>query len=328
MSGKRLHLLQKIEDAHEDSLWTVSWNGRDSSAGATGDGGHGQLLTGSVDEQVKVWKEKGEEEVEHAHTLTGVSLGAVSVAVDSLGKYGAVNSLDSKIHLWNMADFSLVGDVLAMGPTEAWDIAFCPRETEEDPLVLAIAGGSGNCVRMWDLVDRKEIANMPMPEKEGAARRDKFTLSVATSPDGKYVAAAGMDGQIAVFDAKTKELVSVSGSHLKPIRSLTFTSNSRLVISASDDTQIGIHEVSGGQTLEMLSGHESWVLSVAMHPEGNLFASGSSDGKVKLWDLETRKCIQTSSEHTDQVWGVAWSADGKRLASVSDDRAICIYTCV
>jgi hypothetical protein len=64
----------------------------------------------------------------------GVSLGAVSVAVDSLGEYGAVNSLDSKINVWKMDDFSVVGDLIKMAPSECWDLAFVPRKSQSDPL--------------------------------------------------------------------------------------------------------------------------------------------------------------------------------------------------
>lgn len=327
----RVQLVQKIENAHDDSVWTVAWSGESN-----------YLITGSVDEHVKIWKEEGEtvEDVrlEHVHSLTGVSLGAVSVAAD--GRYGAVNSLDSKIHVWSMADFSIVGDVIKMGPSESWDIAFMPRKSDDEPLVLALAGGSLNCIKLWNVTENKEMAKFDMSPaeeeeeedvdgSEGRKRRTMFTLSVAVSPDGKYVAGAGMDGCICVFDIETKERIGeIRGSHSKPIRKLSFTVDSMFVVSACDDMQSGIFQVYGGNPIGVLAGHESWVLGVAVHPDGKALATSGSDGKVKIWDLETQKCVQTVSEHSDQVWGVAWSADGKRLASVSDDRSVCLYAYV
>lgn len=313
----RVQLVHKVEDAHEDSVWTVSWTTCNNAT---------FLVTGSVDETVKVWKEsqaEDEHQLEHVHTLSGVSLGAVSVGLG--GVYGAVNSLDSKINVWRMDDFSPVGDVIKMGPSECWDIAFVPPVGDEK-LVLALAGGSSNCIRLWDVKENKEIMALAMPEGDEKKRRGAFTLGVAVSPDGTKVAGSGMDGSIAVFDISTKEMIFSSNFHFKPVRKIAFTQDSKYVVSACDDMQVGLFDVNGGGTpLHSFSGHESWVLSVAVHPDGNAIATGGSDGKVKLWDLKEKKCVQTSSEHSDQVWGVAWSSDGKRLASVSDDRSLCTY---
>ena len=42
----RLSLLQKLDNAHEDSVWTAAWAV-----------GSNRLITGSVDETAKVWEE-------------------------------------------------------------------------------------------------------------------------------------------------------------------------------------------------------------------------------------------------------------------------------
>lgn len=55
----RLSLLQKHENAHEDSVWTAAW----APDGST-------LVTGSVDESVKLWNEAGDT-LEQKHQLVG-----------------------------------------------------------------------------------------------------------------------------------------------------------------------------------------------------------------------------------------------------------------
>ena len=59
----RLQLVQKVENAHEDSIWTVSWVP-----------GKKQFVTGSVDENVNIWEESGSAEevtISEVHTLVG-----------------------------------------------------------------------------------------------------------------------------------------------------------------------------------------------------------------------------------------------------------------
>ena len=316
----RVQLIHKLENAHEDSIWAVAFV----------PGQSGLLATGSVDERVQLWKEEGTQEdvaLNQVHTMAGVSLGAVALAMDSRGEYGAVNSLDSHVSVWSNADFSIVGEGLKLAPSACWGLAFVPRSSSSDPLLLAMAGGSANVLRIWNVLDGK-VEQTYEPPKEGGeggdrkGRREAFMLSVAVSPDGKYIAGSGMNGTILVFDVESGELVSESTLHSKPVRCVTFTPDSRYIVSGSDDTHIGVIEALTGKTIQVMSGHESWVLGVAVHPSGNVIASGGSDGKVKLYDMETNKCIQTVSEHTDQVWSVSWSEDGTRLASVGDDRTV------
>lgn len=53
----RLSLLSKLDNAHEDSVWTVTW-----AAGSN------RLVTGSVDETAKVWEE-AEGRLEERHVF-------------------------------------------------------------------------------------------------------------------------------------------------------------------------------------------------------------------------------------------------------------------
>ena len=48
--------------------------------------------------------------------------------------------------------------------------------------------------------------------------KSKFTLSLAASKDGKYLATGAIDGIINVFDLLTKKLVHTLEGHAMPIR--------------------------------------------------------------------------------------------------------------
>lgn len=106
------------------------------------------------------------------HLQGGVLLGAVSVAVDSNGKYGAVSSLDSTVHVWDMDNLEASGVRIEEAPGECWGVAFAPRHVGEGEeghgLLLAIAGGSGNCVKVVDvLAGGKRVHTLQMPQVGG-----------------------------------------------------------------------------------------------------------------------------------------------------------------
>ena len=51
--------------------------------------------------------------------------------------------------------------------------------------------------------------------------KSKFTLSLAASKDGKYLATGAIDGIINVFDLLTKKLVHTLEGHAMPIRCMS-----------------------------------------------------------------------------------------------------------
>lgn len=307
----RLHLLSKLENAHDDSLWSVTWAP-----------GSNILATGSTDESVKLWEEV-QEGLQQKHILGGASLGAVSVVFDKTGTYGAVSSLDSSVNVWTMENYSQVGGGVRQPPSESWGVTFLPRS---DGIVLALAGGMSNTVKVIDVMgDNKELLTMSMPQPDENQRKEQFVLSVACSPDGRKLAAGSMNGTVAIFDADNGGLLHSLKGHFKAVRSLTFTPDSKFLITGCDDCVSHMYDAETGVLVGALSGHQSWILSVSVSPDGFLLATGGSDAKVKLWDLKAQSCIQTVADQTDQIWGVSFRGDGRRLASVSDDRSICLY---
>lgn len=57
----RLSLLQKQESAHDDSVWAAAW----APTGNT-------LVTGSVDESVKLWQEVGDTLEQQHHLVSAI----------------------------------------------------------------------------------------------------------------------------------------------------------------------------------------------------------------------------------------------------------------
>ena len=70
----KLSSIRSVPDAHEDGIWAAAW--LSSSAGDGHSGGGGQtgavLLTGSVDETVKVW---AGDDLTAVKTISGHTLG-------------------------------------------------------------------------------------------------------------------------------------------------------------------------------------------------------------------------------------------------------------
>ncbi|KAH9620432.1 hypothetical protein KSS87_022251 [Heliosperma pusillum] len=318
--------LKSLEAAHEDSIWATTWVPPSTTRP------HALLLTGALDETVKVWRTgPTDDAVILERTNTGHSLGVVSVAAHPSGVIAASASLDSVVRVFDV-DTNHTLATLQAPPSESWQMQFNPKGT-----LLAIAGGSSTSVKVWDTATWQLVSTLTIPRSENSKPSDKsatkkFALSVAWGPDGRRLACGSMDGTISVFDMDTRKFLHHLEGHLMPVRSLVFSPvDPRVLFSGSDDGHIHMYDAEGKSLIGSLSGHSSWVLSVDASPDGAAIASGSSDKSVKLWDLGMRAAVQSMTNHTDMVWGVAFRPPGGaglragRLASVSDDKSISLY---
>ncbi|KAH9368425.1 hypothetical protein HPB48_012645 [Haemaphysalis longicornis] len=254
---------------------------------------------------------KDEEKLlELERVFEGHALGVVSVDVshDGKGKFesyvcmAASSSLDSNIKLWDLETGEEKKNIDA-GPGN------------ESTLISS----SRSSINLYGVESCKLESSLDTT--------GKFTLSIAFSPDGKYIASGAIDGIINVFDISTGKLVHTLEGHAMPIRSLTFSPDSQMLVTASDDWHIKVYDVQHADLVTTLSGHGSWVLHVSFRFDNQHFVSSSADRTVKVWDLPAKECVHTFNDHSDQVWCAKYNAMGDRLATVSEDKGIIVYSC-
>lgn len=340
-------LVNSIKDAHIDTIWSCAWgqmrekrssglrnendkihgnanndNEKEAAEEKENDGSANRLddgedevieiiVTGSVDDLVKVWKVESDR-LELSKTLAGHSLGVVSVALNSDCTVCASSSLDSVLILWDLKAGSKIKTVM-VGPVELWTIAFSPDDN------YIISGSHSGKINVFGVESTKL--------EQTFDTRGKFTLSIAYSPDGKYIASGALDGIINIFDVQNAKLTHTLEGHAMPIRSLCFSPDSKYLLTASDDGHMKVYAVQHAEVVGTVSGHASWVLSVAFSPDSKYFVSGSSDNTVKVWQISDLTCVHTFKEHTDQVWCVKYNKDGSKIISVSEDKSVNLYSC-
>jgi WD40 repeat protein len=134
----RCNVRNVVKDAHDDGVWACCWVPASKS-----------VLTGAVDETVKLWssKEEGLTLEKTFHGQAGHTLGVISVSVDATGEWAASSALDSYIRVWSLKD-QHERALLESMPTEVWSIAFGPYAKK---CIIAAAGGTTGKVKLWDI---------------------------------------------------------------------------------------------------------------------------------------------------------------------------------
>lgn len=145
-------------------------------------------------------------------------------------------------------------------------------------------------------------------------------ISGIASHAGRYVATAGYDNQVILWDAQQR--VSLSRSlHDHLANQCEFSPDGRLLASSSSDYSARIWSVPDMKLCAVLRDHQDDVEGIAFHPNKPWIATSSRDTHVRVFDLEGR-LLQRMSGHTADVISVAWLGDTDQLITSSDDGTI------
>ncbi|MEJ5149526.1 WD40 repeat domain-containing protein [Comamonas sp. MYb396] len=142
-------------------------------------------------------------------------------------------------------------------------------------------------------------------------------ISGVATHGGRYIASAGYDNQVILWDAHQKiALARAWHDHLA--NQLSFSSDGQHLISASSDHTARLWSVPGMKLICVLSDHGDDVEMAQFHPTEALIATASRDHHVRVFDFQgrLRHCL---AGHSADVISIAWSANGQTLLSSSDD---------
>lgn len=189
--------------------------------------------------------------------------GVTTVAMSPTGQYVAAGSLDKSVRIWDTKSGVLVERTEGeQGHKDSvYSVAFSPHGD------ILVSGSLDKTIRMW------RLGGLPTSTHHGQALAPKngecirvfeghkdFVLSVALTPDGKWVMSGSKDRGVQFWDPETGQ--------------------AQLMLQGHKNSGMLRHQNNEAESVTLTF---SAVISVAPSPQGELFATGSGDMKARIW---------------------------------------------
>ena len=282
--------------------------------------------------------------------LPGHDFDTMAISWHSDSRLLASVGQDGKVRLWD-AETGLQRAEMAGGSGWVERVAFSPAG---DWLVSA----AGRKLRLWngrgDLIREYPDANSTItdikwrhdgkqfaisayngvvlydPTKAEPLRRFEWqgsTLTLAWSPDSKYIATGDQDSTVHFWIARTGQDLQMWGYETKVLE-LAWSFNSRY-LATGGGTQAVIWDCSGkgpeNTRPQMLEGHQQLIKHLQFQRRGMLLASGGNEGMLAIWQVKKKKtAMLADAVFKAPIAGLAWSPDDHRIAVADESGTLSI----
>ncbi len=215
---------------------------------------------------------------------------------------------------------------LAFWDTKSW------RSQQSIPTAMARAlEFSGDGSRLAGLSGTRDqilLIKNPGTKPEQISLENAFgkELSIAFSPDGKFLAGGGTGFPMTVWDSASGRTLARWTGKTGNVSCPVFTPDGQSLIFASQDGRVrSWHFNKKNEPTAQLAGHKKEVWALAFTPDGTGLLSAGDDHAIKLWNTRDGHLQLTLNGHKALVTSLAINRTGTLLASASFDNTVRLW---
>ena len=241
--------------------------------------------------------------------------GTHAVVFSKDGKKMATGGI--KIRIWSLPAYKLVREI------ESKDKYGRPAAVEAlsfSPDGKTLVSGEKNQVKLW------EVSSGNLIKKLGEHQYE--IPSVNFSPDGKYIASAGVFSadDARIWNAETGALVKVIKEHEFGLDGVEFSPDSKTLATISVDGTAKLWNVGSWSLQQVLNeGNKDHLIDGRFSPDGRTFATISFDEPfhVRVWDTNSGRRLLDLPGHNGYIgYAVAYINNNILISAGYDDTLI------
>jgi WD40 repeat protein/predicted Ser/Thr protein kinase len=156
-------------------------------------------------------------------------------------------------------------------------------------------------------------------------KHDAPALSLALSPDERWLATGDEKGGIKIWDLDNQKETCVLGGPANEVSQLAFSPDGkRLAAVVNQDWKVLLWEVGTWKQKSPCVGFFCSARSVAFSPDSTMIAAGLTDGTTAIWNL-SNGLLPTRLQHQGSINGLAWFADNKQILTGAKEGSIKVW---
>ena len=151
----------------------------------------------------------------------------------------------------------------------------------------------------------------------------KTIIDAAFSPDGRYLATAGDDDIVLLWDMAGRKIRQFA-QHTSSVLSVAFSPDGKKIISTSWDKTAHVVNVATGELLFSTPPHTLSISKGYFSPDGDyiLTISGYS---INVWNAYTGEYLHALAGHKKAINALQFTVDGQHLISFGADKSVLLW---
>lgn len=248
---------------------------------------------------VTIWEWRTGREIGHLQSSSLIP----TLAFSPDGKLLSAGGLDGTVYLIKTTDVKEVQRF--QGGDSVWVLAFSP----DGCYLAAVSGGTDpdnyavkkGATTLWRVKDAQPTV---------LQRHRNWAITIAFSPDGKYLASMDLDGLIGIWSVadgkKIANIMSPKDRGLVIQAKVTFSPDSKYLATMFGN-KVEIRDAATGMEIIRRDHGGGFLWDVAFSPDGRYLATASNDTTVRLWLWRPKDLInEAASRLTRNLTHVEW----------------------